>query len=337
MTNIDYGKIISRSWEITKKNKWLWIYGLILAAAGGGGNFSGGGGGGGNFQASPSGTLKDNLTAIPSGFVDNATQVLGATTNALMEWFFSVSPLTWILVVIAVVFSVLFLVIIGVILQNWAKGALIAGLQMAANNETVTLLNTSPRGISSLKNLIIYSSIEFLVFLVLAILSLLLIGLFFLLGTVSPVMAVVVTILGAIVGGLTLIVVLLLLAMVNIYAQRLIVIKGYSPWQAWKQALAMSKKSFLETIVMGIINLVIGCVAGCLTTIVSLIIVGVPALILLIPQFRDGFHLPGVPTIILLGLLILVFVHINLVVRAIIVIFNYANWNLYFEEVIKNE
>ena len=45
MGSIDYSKIIQRSWEITKKNKWLWVVGIVIAAFGGGSGGSGGGGG----------------------------------------------------------------------------------------------------------------------------------------------------------------------------------------------------------------------------------------------------------------------------------------------------
>ena len=45
MSSIEYDKIISRSWQITKKNKWLWVVGIVIAAFGGGSGGSGGGGG----------------------------------------------------------------------------------------------------------------------------------------------------------------------------------------------------------------------------------------------------------------------------------------------------
>lgn len=346
MADIDYGKIINRSWEITKKNKWLWVYGLVLAAAGGGSFSNSGGGGGGSgggkttvpsFQATPSATLKDSLADLPSSLINNASQVLGATTNALREWFLSVSPLTWALVILVIIIAVLFSIVVALVLQNWARGALITGLKIAANDETVTLLNTSPKGITSLKNLIIFSLIEGVVSLIVGLLTVLVIFLLILLTAFIPGVGIFFAILGGVVGGLTLVVVVILMAMISIYAERLIVLKNYRPWQAWKEALSLSKKSFFQTLVMGLINQVIGCVSGCLITIAALIVVGIPALILIVPLFAGGFHFPGVPVIILLLLLFLIFIYLTLLVRAIIVVFTYSNWNLFFEEIVKNE
>lgn len=39
----DYASIIRRSADLVKKNKWLIVYGLLLAGAGGGGGSGGGG------------------------------------------------------------------------------------------------------------------------------------------------------------------------------------------------------------------------------------------------------------------------------------------------------
>ncbi|GAG65858.1 unnamed protein product [marine sediment metagenome] len=37
---MDYGEIIRRAWNITKKYKYLWVFGFILALFGGGGGYS---------------------------------------------------------------------------------------------------------------------------------------------------------------------------------------------------------------------------------------------------------------------------------------------------------
>lgn len=43
---IDYTKILRRAYDITLNNKFLWIYGALIALGSGGGNFNGGGGSG---------------------------------------------------------------------------------------------------------------------------------------------------------------------------------------------------------------------------------------------------------------------------------------------------
>src|SRR3989344_4515034 len=47
MSSVDYSRILKRSWQLSWKNKWLWVYGLILAIFGG----SGGSGGGAGFSS----------------------------------------------------------------------------------------------------------------------------------------------------------------------------------------------------------------------------------------------------------------------------------------------
>ena len=45
-------------------------------------------------------------------------------------------------------------------LTSWAKGALIAGLNMADMDESVDLKNVSPKGIAKIKDLIIFNLIS---------------------------------------------------------------------------------------------------------------------------------------------------------------------------------
>lgn len=55
---MDYGKLVRRAWDITKKNPWLWVLGFFAASTGGG-SFSmpssGGSGGPGEFDMPPAG------------------------------------------------------------------------------------------------------------------------------------------------------------------------------------------------------------------------------------------------------------------------------------------
>lgn len=74
MSNMDYAKIIKRSWELTWKNRWLWVMGLVLAAFGGG---IGKGGSGGSRGSS---TNIPNVSPSPS-------PVLREATNIFKNWF----------------------------------------------------------------------------------------------------------------------------------------------------------------------------------------------------------------------------------------------------------
>src|SRR5688572_19088774 len=108
MQNIDYGKIIKRSWELTWKNKWLWVMGLVLAVFGGGAGSSGGGGSSSSNssninlpEASPS-PIPGNLES----FQHQTSNVLGEATDILKGWFMSISPGSWILLIVLILLFV---------------------------------------------------------------------------------------------------------------------------------------------------------------------------------------------------------------------------------------
>lgn len=73
---MDYGKTISRAWEITWRNKWLWLLGFLAALTSGSGGGGGGGGGGntgfqfdqpGGVPTLPEGPLGDFLRQLEAG------------------------------------------------------------------------------------------------------------------------------------------------------------------------------------------------------------------------------------------------------------------------------
>lgn len=327
---MDYSSILHRAWELTKKNKWLWVYGLALALFGQVGN--GGGGGGGSSDKQP-GELPKNLPDLPK----QTSQVLGQATNFITQWAADVPVSTWILIGSGIFLLVIFAIALAMIIQNWAKGALISGLADADNGKTVDLPSTSPSGIKSLKRLIVFSLIAAIVSLGLILGSLILMGIAvgggYLLFSFSKIAQIVWLVLSITAAVLTLIGLIILISMVGIYADRLIVLENYNPWPAWKEGLKLSKGSFLDTLKMGIINSSVGCAAGCLSTIIQLIVLGIPALIIILPSFKNGWHWPAPPAIIGLTLLFITFIYTNLLFRAILTVFRFGVWNLFVKTV----
>lgn len=323
---MDYGAILHRSWELTKRHKWLWVYGLVLAVLGGGG-FNGGGGGGGGSTGGADKKLPEDLP-------EKTSQVLGAATEAIKDWFSRVPVMTWVGIGLLILLLVVLFLITRWILVNWAKGGLIAGLAAADKEEEASLITTTGKGLMAVKPLAVLDLVGLGVGL-LAILGLVLVfGLLALLIWLVPDPGrIILWVIEGIVALPTTIGVFLLLGMVGIYADRLIVLGGVAPWAAWKKGLALGKGNFLPTVVMGVINMAVGCGVGCLSMLALLVVLGIPALVLLLPYFRGGWHWP--PPGIWVGLLILVmiFVYASLLVRVILTVFMYGNWNLFFKEV----
>ncbi|QQG41973.1 MAG: hypothetical protein HYV90_01515 [Candidatus Woesebacteria bacterium] len=338
MQNIDYGKIIKRSWELTWKNKWLWVMGLVLAAFGGGS--SGGSGGGGGSSSSnvniPDASPSPNPTNIQN-IREQTSYVLGEATNIFKNWVTGIPVGTWILLGLLILIVAVFTTAVLWVLTSWAKGALIAGLNMADMDEAVDLKKVSPKGIAKIKDLIIFNLISFGITTVLILGLIFIIGIGFLIKLLIPVLGIIWLILFGIVGVLGFIVAMVLFVMLSIYAERLIVLKDYSPWKAWKKGLSLSKGNFIPTFVMGIINSAIGCASGCVGLLILGLALGIPGYFLIAPSFDNGFHFPGAGQIIGIAILFLVFVSINSLIKAVFIVFNYGNWNLLFKEIFKEE
>lgn len=324
---MDYGAILKRSWELTKKYKWLWVYGLVLAVFGGGG--SGGG--------SPSGSFGGFKKELPEKLPEQTVQVLGQATDTISEWFKAIPLSTWLILGISTLLLILLFIVINWIICSWAKGALIAGLYEANQGNNVTLVSTSPKGLKAIKPLIVYGLIAFGISLGTILGAVVLVTSGYLVFSFSKLGQTLWLVLSSIVGGLLLIVFLVLFAMVNVYADRQIVLKGTAPWPAWKTGFRFARRRFLPTLVMGIINQAIGCLVGCLSLLIILLVVGIPAVILIVPLFKNGFHFPKPPVIVILILLFLIFINLNLLVRAILTVFRYGTWNLFFDQILKEE
>lgn len=338
MTNIDYGAIIKRSWDLTWKKRWLWVYGLVLAAFASGSSFS-------NFNSfrNSGSSSSSTKSQIPADLPQQGAKVMGGATNALASWMAHVSPWMWVLLVFAVLVSILVYVLIVWVLSAWAKGALISGLDDADKDKEVNLLTTSPKGLSNAKNLIILSLISFGISFLVLISAMGIFGIGLLVFSVSGLSALAV-IWGIIVGiaaFLTIVVAMVLIGMLGVYADRLIVLHHYSPWQAWKKGLSLSKNNFLATALMGLINAVLGCGIGCLSLVLMGLLI-VPVLVIFIPLLAVGGILaagPGAVVAAVFGLLLFIFAatYISVGVRAIMVVFNYATWNQLFRKVMEDE
>ncbi len=333
MTYIDYGKILKRSWEITKKYKWLWVYGLLLAASGG----SSGGGGGGRSPSPLKDLPKELPKEIPKDLPEKTSYVLGQTTTILNDWFTSIPVSTWILIGLLIISSIIIWSVFAWIMHSWAQAGLIGGVEDANQNRDVTLISTSKKAIPKIKAMIIYGLLSFGICLATILGPLLIVGLGFLFLSLFPIVSYIWLAISGIAAVLFIVIALFLFTLTTIYAERLIVLHNYAPWPAWKKGFSLGKKEFLPTLVMGIIHQAIGCGVGCLSLLVLLIIIGVPGLIILIPSFVNGFHFPSIPAIIALLMFVLLGFSTAHLVNAVFMVFKYSNWNLFMKEILSKE
>lgn len=116
-TNIDYGYLLSKAWQITWKNKWLWLLGFLVGL---------GGGSSVNFQN------RFNTQVNPN----NPTTQLPPEVRQMLEQFRR-PEVQGIVITLACVILLLALVLF--VLRVIARGGLIGGIRLADDNGQVGL------------------------------------------------------------------------------------------------------------------------------------------------------------------------------------------------------
>ncbi len=126
---MDFGEVLRRSWEITWKNKALWLLGILASCSGGGGGggSSGGQAGGGyrgyNFESGEFPELQRLLDRMP--------------------------PETLTAIALGVACLALFIGLLAVVLGALGQAGLIAGFDLADAGHPVTLAEAFRRGLQS--------------------------------------------------------------------------------------------------------------------------------------------------------------------------------------------
>ena len=312
--NIDFRKIIKRSWEIIKKNKILWILGMLLGGASVG---SGGGGSGYDFDSSDVDKIKN------SDFVDGdqLTSAIDSFLTSLSEVIAKIPPYIWILIIVTLISVIILGIIVKIYLNNWAEGAVIGLVNGAEKGEEISFRKGAIYGIRFAKRLVLISIVPGLIY----FLILIAFGLLIVFSLLFPVP--VLNIILAIIFGFILIFFMLIgslfLSLLKIISIRIVVVEDKDYLEAYKEAFTFVKKAFLEIIIQGVINYSFGCGFGCLYLIFLIVIIGI---IILGFFIHVGLGLP----LALLGLLILI---VSGVFVGAFNSFKSANWTLLYKQV----
>jgi hypothetical protein len=245
---MDYGEVLTRAWNITWKNKGLWILGILAACTGGGG----GGGGSNSYQSS---SYRFGNREWPG----------------LEQFFQNTPPETLTLIAIAAVILVLIIVVVAIVLGILGQAGLIAGVAKADEAGSVTLAEAWRLGLPHFWRLLGAAALVFAVGILLA----LVIGI--------PVALFTTLTLGL--GALCLLplaclaIPIALLANVYItFVQNSIVIEGHPVLASFRRAWEVFRANLGPAIVVGLILLVGGFVVGLIIA-VPLVAVALPALV----------------------------------------------------------
>ena len=312
--NIDFKKIVKRSWEIVKHNKILWILGMLLGGASVG---SGGGGGSYNFDSSDVDKIRNSDFIEGDQIISGINSFLTSLSNVIAK----IPPYIWILIFVIFITVVIIGIIINLYINNWAEGAVIGLVNGAEKGEEISFRKGTIYGVRYAKRLILISIVPGLIY----FLILITFGLLIVLSLFFPVP--ILNIILAIVFGLVLLFFMLtgslFLSLLKIISFRIVVIEDKDYLEAYKEALIFVKKAFIEIIIQGVINYGLGCGFGCLYIIFLIFLIGI---IILGFVIHLGVGLP-------LAVLGLIFLIASGLLVGFFNAFKSANWTLLYRQV----
>lgn len=314
---LELKKTIKESYTVAKNNKWLWIYGILATASQSSYNIS---------RNLSSQDLQNLPRSMPSS--------LGALESIFTSW---TSQLTFPQISLffgSIATFAVFSIIIGFIISSWAEAAIIFGSKEAQEKKEVNLTNTSPTGLSKLKDMIIFRLIDAAMALV-VVLAVLIPSVIIITILVSFKITIAAVIFGIIAA------VIFLWAMVALtgaafYGYRAIVLKNYTPWNAWKTGFKMGKRYVIETVITSAISGIVAGLFSFLVVLVSLFVLGLPAFFILAPII-EGTTQFALVKVLPLPLIVLSFIWISVAVTGATNTFKVSFWNQVFEKLWKEK
>jgi len=297
---IDYLAIIKEAWRITWKNKYLWWFGLMMAFSGGFGS---------NFSSS---NWKGNNG---SEWEENVKQKISDWMAMYWEW-----------IVLGLILLIL-LMMVFLILNVWGRGALVATLGKITAKEPAKEPMKFNVGMRE-GNKFFWKILGLNLFLSGTCIATLVI-----LGTPIAILfylkAYFVGALLAFGGLLIFILLIILFSFLQKFGVIYLVLGKVSFWSALENAYWLFRRNLLPSIIMGVIFIPLGFLAGLAAIIFILTIL----LIFLIPGLLAYFLMGKLAIIILAILGILILLAGILTINSIYAVFAQAVWILFFRQI----
>lgn len=279
----EISELYKKAWQILKKNKVIWIFGLASGLGLGSFNsrFSSN-----NFNAKDLQNIQ-NIFKSPENATQSAklSQVLGTSTSSFgtsTQQIFSHIP-TYIYIVLGLelLIAVVVGVIISVIYRAWIQGALISSIQIALQDKTPTIKESSQKAFPSIKPLIWLQLVPSLILMVtfFAVTGVLVLLIIFASLPIKIIAAII-----AFAAFFVFLYFLIYLSLSQIWAQRRVVIDNIGAKEALISSYKLARKKNWAMIILGLVNNILGW-----------IVVGLPILIV------AGIVIAGVFAVIHLG------------------------------------
>lgn len=327
MPELNFQSILDRSWQITKKSKWLWIYGMVLSGISSSSSF--------RSSSDWAKNTPKNPPALPSGLpvtTPDPVKILGEITNPIKDWISQVPIEYWIILVITLALTVLVGITISLLIRNFATASLITGINAALKDETPTLKNTAPKGRARTLPLVKLTYLSGLLTFT-GLISIILIPLLTYFITHSIILVFIIFLLSLILGLWA----VFSLILSSQYAIRFTVLSGKEPWPALKLGYALLRNNFGLTAKMYLIH-------GAITLAV-VILVAIPLIIpaFIISQLAKSIDYKLISSLtIVFGSSFLVFAILALsffstFISGLLSVFTNSNWNQIFNLITKKK
>lgn len=298
-SQIDYLNIIKEAWRITWKNKYLWWFGLMMAISSGfGSNFSSG-----------------NNWGEKNGWGEDVKRRVSDWMAMYWEW-----------IVLGLILLIL-LLIVFLILNVWGRGALVATLGKITAKEPAKEPLKFKAGIKEGKKFF-WKILGLNLFLSgVCIATLIILGtpiaiLFYLKAYFAGALL-------AFGGLLIFILLIILLSFLKKFGVIYLVLGKVSFWLALENAYWLFRRNLLPSIIMGVIFIPLGFLAG----LAAIIFILITLLIFLIPGLLAYFLMGKLAIIILAVLGILILLAGILTINSVYAVFVQAVWILFFRQI----
>jgi len=320
---MDYGEIIRRAWRITKKYKYLWIFGFILALFGGRGGGGRGGYNGSNLSNSFQYTFRRREIALSTVFQQFLFKLQSFLINNIS------------LIILFAIFMII-LAITGFILYIIADGGLIGSVKNIDDGEENSLKKGFKIGShyfwrmlgkNLLIALIVILIVLFLIFSFLAI---------YFLTPISQNKPFSLYNIGIILVFIILFFILMIpfmifLRILNDYSSRFIVIKNNRIIESIKNSFKLIISNVKHTIIIALILFAIGIIVSIILFIIFLII-AIPAALLIFSIYRIGSI---AFSLVLAALALLFLIILSAFLNGIRKTFSSSTWTLTFLQLTK--
>ncbi|MBI2028113.1 MAG: hypothetical protein HYT07_00755 [Candidatus Levybacteria bacterium] len=263
----EIGKLYNQAWNIIKKYKVLWIFGLASGAS-----LSFNFNLPFNFNSDKIKDVKENFQSFPGEIASGGlTQVLGASDSQVLELlsnlFSSVPFYFYIILAIEIITVFILAIIIGIISKAWSTGLLLEGVQTSILNGIPNIRDSSEKAFSHTKSLAWLQTVPPLVLAV----GFLTISIIIFITIIIP--TTIVKILLGLLSIITFGVVLygsIYYLLSEIWASRIVVLEKKSGKESLFRGYKIARKKTWAMILLGLVNIIL-----------SMFILAIPVLIII--------------------------------------------------------